>query len=173
MSSGIFVLHLFLWSFSTSISNVPTGFPANIVVQQELRPAIAQLWAGSPTFRAQCLKIGEQKRYRIAVVIEPGLALNRSCRAQCVLRVYSSGFVTARVMVPSSRQVTELIPHELEHVIEHIDGVNLKRDLTRYGSGTYDAGGGLIETARAVRMGRQARDEVLAGAATVALLTRR
>ena len=41
-------------------------------------------------------------------------------RAQCVLKSYSSGFVNARVMVPLNRQITELIPHELEHVIEHI-----------------------------------------------------
>jgi hypothetical protein len=174
MASGLFALHLFLWSFSTSISNVPTGFPANIVVQQELRPAVAQLWAVSPTFRAQCQKIGEHPRYRVAVVIEPGLSLNRSCRAQCVLRVYSSGFVTARVMVPpNNRQLAELIPHELEHVVEHIEGVNLKRDMKRYGSGTYDAGRGQIETLRAERAGRQARDEVVAGTAAVGLITRR
>jgi hypothetical protein len=174
MSSGLFALHLFLWSISTSISNVPTGFPPNIVVQRELRPAVAQLWAGSPTFRAQCQKIGEHPRYRVAVVIEPGLSFNRSCRAQCVMRVYSSGFVNARVMVPNDyRQLSELIPHELEHVIEHIDGVNLRRDMARYGSGTYDAGRGRIETARAMRVGRQARDEVVAGTAAVGLLTRR
>ena len=107
MSSGLLVLQLFLCSFSTSISNVPTGspFPTNIIVQPELRAAVAQLWEGSPTFRAQCQKIGEHQRYRVAVVIEPSLNLNRNWRAQCVLRVYSSGFVTARVMVPHSRQV--------------------------------------------------------------------
>ena len=52
------------------------------------------------------------------MVIEPTLTLSHNWRAQCVLRAYTSGFVLARVMVPRSRQVTELIPHELEHVIE-------------------------------------------------------
>jgi hypothetical protein len=176
MSSGLLVLQLLLCSFSTSISNVriglPAHFPANIVVQPELRAAVAQLWEGSPTFRAQCLKIGEQKRYRVAVVVEMSLALSRSWRAQCVLRSYSSGFVTARVMVPYSRQVTELIPHELEHIIEHIDGVNVKREAARAGTGAYDAGGGRVETVRAVRMGRQARQE-LESSGAVALITRR
>jgi hypothetical protein len=174
MSSELFALHLFLWSFSTSISNVPTDFPANIVVQSELRRAVAQLWAGSPTFRAQCQKIGEHPRYRVSVVIEPGLSISRGCRAQCVMRVYSSGFVNARVMVPHhQRELAELIPHELEHVIEHIDGVNVRRDMLRQANGTYDAGSGRIETTRAVRVGRQAKDELVAGTAAVGLLTRR
>jgi hypothetical protein len=180
MSSGLLVLQLLLCSFSTSISNdriglptsLPAGFPANIVVQPQLRAAVAQLWEGSPTFRAQCLKIGEQKRYRVAVVIEPSLSLTRNWRAQCVLRTYSSGLVTARVMVPYSRQVTELIPHELEHIIEHIDGLNVKREASRSGTDAYDAGGGRFETVRALRMGRQARQE-LESSGAVALITRR
>ena len=48
MSSGLLALQLFLCSFSTvdierPISNVPTGFPTNIVVQAELRAVVAQL----------------------------------------------------------------------------------------------------------------------------------
>lgn len=174
MSSGLLVLHLLLFSFSTSISNFPTDFPRNIVVQPELRPVIAQLWEGSPTFRAQCLKIGEHARYRVAIVHDPALSLSRSCRAQCVMRIYSTGFVTARVMVPhNSHALIELIPHELEHVIEHIDGVDVKRDATRCGSGAYEAGGGRIETVRAVRVGRQARQEIQAIRAAETVLTRR
>ncbi len=85
MSSGLLVLQLFLCSFSTSISNVPTGFPDNIVVQPELRAAVAQLWEGSPTFRAQCRKIGEQRRYRVAVVLEPvaHASIATSARSAC------------------------------------------------------------------------------------------
>jgi hypothetical protein len=187
MSSGLLLLHLFLWSFSTSISNAPSApsraareaapfpidFPANIIVQPELRATVARLWQGSPTFRAQCKKIGEHARYRVSVVLEPSLAATRSCRAQCVLRVYSSGFVMARVMVPDGRNLDELIPHEFEHVVEHIEGVDLKRAMTTHGTGAYDAGRGRIETVRATRAGRQARDELEAGTRTLALLTRR
>jgi hypothetical protein len=196
MSSGLLVLQLLLCSFSTSfsttsfsatslntsigpsistsISNLPTGFPTNIIVQAGLREEVARLWEGSPTFRAQCLKIGEHKMYRVAVVIEPSLSLTRSWRAQCVLRVYSSGFVTARVMVPLNRQLNELIPHEMEHVVEHIEGIDVKRELGKSGTGTYDTGRGQIETLRATRVGRQARQELEASRdAAVALLTRR
>ena len=88
MTSGFFVLQLLLCSISTSISNLPIGFPTNIVVQAELRPTVMQLWESSPTFRAQCVRIGEERRYRVAVVIEPTLAISRVWRAQCVLRVY-------------------------------------------------------------------------------------
>jgi hypothetical protein len=174
MSSGLLVLQLILCSFSTSISNLPTGFPTNIVVQKELRAAVTQLWEGSPTFRAQCQKIGEHRRYRVAVILEPSLSLSRNWRAQCVLRAYSSGFVTARVMVPpNSRYVLELISHELEHVIEHIEGINVKLNASRPGTDAYDAGGGRIETARASRVGRQASRELEASRDAVAFLTRR
>lgn len=173
MSSGLLVLQLFLCSFSTSISNVPIGFPTNIAVQRELRAAVRQLWEGSPTFRAQCQKIGEHRRYRVALVIEPSLNLHHNFRAQCVLRAYSSGIVTARVMLPHSRQLTELIPHEFEHIVEHIDGINVQHDAARLGNGAYDAGGGRVETARATRVGRQARQELEANRDAVALLTRR
>jgi hypothetical protein len=174
MSSGLLVLQLFLLSFSTSISKLPIDFPTNIVVQPELRPVVTQLWAGSPTFRAQCLKIGEHKRYRVAVMHDPALSLNRTCRAQCVLRIYSTGFVTARVMVPHNRHALfELIPHELEHIIEHIDGVNVKREALRPGSGAYDAGAGRVETLRATQVGRRARHELEASREAVAVLSRR
>ena len=76
-------------------------------------------------------------------------------------------------MVPHNRQLTELIPHELEHIVEHIDGVNVKRDPTRPGKGAYEAGAGRVETVRAVRVGRQARQELEASRDAVALLTRR
>jgi hypothetical protein len=179
MASGILLLQLFFWSFSTSISNdaqsrLPTDFPSNIVVQPELHQAVARLWAASPTFRAQCAKIGAQKRYRVAVMLDPVLAVNRSCRAQCVLRVYSTGLVTARVTVPHpGRNVDELIPHELEHVIEHIDGIDVTRDVRRYGTGAYDAGRGRVETVRATRVGRQVKAEVYAGMRAVTVVTRR
>jgi hypothetical protein len=197
MPSELLLLHLFLWSFSTSISNAqnipsasvsstvpstlsvtvsatfPIGFPNNIVVQPELRETVARLWAGSPTFRAQCLKIGERSLYRVAVVVEPSISLNRNCRAQCVLRVYSTGFVMARVMVPKSRELPELIAHELEHIVEHIEGVDVARNVSRFGAGAYDAGRGRIETVRAIQAGRQVRDELVAGTRAVALLTRR
>jgi len=173
MTSGLLVLQLLLCSFSTSISNAPTGFPTNIVVQAELRQTVARLWESSPTFRAQCERIGAQKRYRVAVVIDPSLAISRTWRAQCVLRAYSSGFVTARVMVPLTRQLTELIPHELEHVIEHIEGINVSREARLPGRGAYDVGAGRVETVRAMRVGRQAHEEIEASRNAVTVLTRR
>ena len=47
------------------------------------------------------------------------------------MRVYSTGFVTARVTVPHSRELDELIPHELEHVVEHIEGIDVRRDAAQ------------------------------------------
>jgi hypothetical protein len=173
MPAGLLVLQLFLCSISTSISDVRTMLPANIVVQAELRAAVLRLWEGSPTFRAQCLKIGQQKRYRVAVVADPGLTLNRNWRAQCVLRVYTSGFVSARVMVPPGRDLDELIPHELEHVIEHIEGIDVKREAAKHRAAVYDTGNGQIETLRALKVGRQVRQELEASREAVTTLTRR
>jgi hypothetical protein len=46
------------------------------------------------------------------------------------------------------------VAHEFEHVIEQLDGVNL-RDLERRGQGAWKSGGRMFETQRAITVGRR------------------
>jgi hypothetical protein len=165
---------LFLYLFLIG-TNVPATtraqhpWPSNIWVQQDLRETMTALWETSPTFRAQCEKIGAQRRYHVHIVTDASMVLHRRCRAQCTMRTFTSGLVMARIAVPDKHELNELIPHELEHVIEHIDGVDLRRILVKGGAGVFEVGDGRLETARAISAGRKVRDEMVTGQ----LITRR
>lgn len=170
MSSTAILLHLLLLSFTPGamIARAP-DLPQNIWIHPDLRATVARLWESSPTFRAQVQRIGEQRLYLVNVTIDPKLSVDRWCRAQCVMRVYTSGLVIASVTVPDSPRLnTELIPHEFEHVIERIDGVNLRNAALTSGSGAYALGDGRIETERARRVGRRAHQETQARTTMVA-----
>jgi hypothetical protein len=171
MNPAALVVHVLLLSFGTTArsSSLSADLPANIWVQPALREAVAQLWQGSPTFRAQCRKIGAARGYLVHVMIDAAAITRPYHRAQCVMRVYTTGVVIARVTLPNHRQLTELIPHEFEHICERIDGVNLKRDAALHVPGIYEIGEGRIETDRAIQAGRQADAEMQ----TVTTLTRR
>jgi hypothetical protein len=65
----------------------------------------------------------------------------------------------ARVRVRDGRESVAVIAHELEHVLERIDGVSLALEALRPGSGTTLAGGA-YETRRATRAGEQVAEEM-------------
>jgi hypothetical protein len=73
--------------------------------------------------------------------------------------VLEDGRVMARVRVRVGRESVEVIAHELEHVLERIDGVQLALEAMRPGSGTTLAGGA-YETRRATEAGRQVAKEL-------------
>ncbi|WP_157899702.1 hypothetical protein [Luteitalea pratensis] len=64
----------------------------------------------------------------------------------------------AHVSVRRSRDAIELIAHELEHVLEHLEGVTFL-DVKRPGSGI-SLSGGAFETRRADDSGRRVAAEV-------------
>jgi hypothetical protein len=170
MQPATLFLYFFLISTNMPVNaRVPTAWPSNIWVQPELRETMTALWQTSPTFRAQCDRIGAQRRYHVHIVIDASMVLHRRCRAQCTMRSFTTGLVMARIAVPDKQELHELIPHELEHVIEHIDGVDLRRLMVQGGTGVYEVGDGRIETARAISAGRKVRAEM----ATGQLVTRR
>ena len=69
------------------------------------------------------------------------------------------GVVVGRVQVPLSATSIEFIAHELEHILERAEGVDLPRESERTGSGVWRAVDG-FETQRATDMGRQVAREV-------------
>jgi len=171
MSSTAILLHLLLLSFSLGATSSPQpSLPANIWIHPDLRTTVARLWEGSPTFRAQCERIRQHPHYMVNITIDPRLTNDRYCRAQCVMRVYSSGLVIASITVPDMPHLNaELIPHEFEHVIERIDGINLRVAAAQHRPGVFSLNDGRIETERAKRVGKQAYQEVQARTTLVAL----
>ena len=57
-----------------------------------------------------------------------------------------------------------LIAHEFEHILEQLDGVDLRSMATRVATGVHLVpGSGHFETDRAIAAGRQVADEVRRG----------
>ena len=137
---------------------VAPALPCHLVAHEHLRPLLNELWSRSVTFRAQCRRLAGAG----AVVMLYGASAKETpWNAESRIGVLSNGRVTARVRVRTGRESVEVIAHELEHVLERIDGVQLALDAARPGSGTTLAGGA-FETRRATDAGRRAAKEVKA-----------
>jgi hypothetical protein len=125
--------------------------PANLTFPGDLEPAIARVYDRSPTFRAQCGRIAAADHARIDVRIDPRIPSR--CRAFSVVN-RRKGKIVAEVHLPPSSDHTELLAHELEHVIEQIEGLNLRRLSRVKGSGVRETERDLFETDRAQIAGR-------------------
>lgn len=137
-----------------------TTIADNVWIQPELRDEVLATYAASPTFRELAHFIDRTAKLRIGILIDPALASDRVCRAQCVMRVYSSGLITARIVLPSEVDAAELIAHELEHVRERVEGINLAERYAKHAPGVFRLKDGRFETQRATDVGRRVKAEV-------------
>lgn len=136
--------------------------PSNIQADGELRQAIEQLLGRSRTLREQCGRIGATPRVRVRVVISPRIS-NAETRARSVVRRFDSGLLNVEIELPLvNTDFIELVAHEFEHVIEFIDGVDL-RALARRRDGhvTERRSDGAFESDRASAAGLAAAAEAL------------
>lgn len=132
----------------------------NIHVMQNLQPIVEQMHAASATFRRQWDTIANRERVHVAVFVVD--ELERDCRAITIFRRYTSGLLVAIVRLPPGGDHVELIAHELEHVLEQIEGVDLEA-MVRDGSGAAKRRrDGAYETLRAQHAGIAVLTEVKA-----------
>ena len=108
--------------------------PQNLRVPPMYQPYVESMLRWSPTFRRQCLRLAQAPW--LTVVLEPLPAIG------------------------SLDDQVELIAHELEHVIEQLDGVDLRARATLPETGVRSLKDAGFETVRAVRAGRAASEEV-------------
>ena len=139
-----------------SLGDVPPALPCQLLAHAHLRPFLEQLWSRSTTFRQQCRRLAGA---HALVVLQGASAEETVWDAESRIGVLGNGRILARVRVRTGRESVEVIAHELEHVLERIDGVQLPLDAMRRGSGTTLAGGA-YETRRATDAGRQVAKEV-------------
>jgi hypothetical protein len=142
-----------------SACDAPTlTLPDSIELEDGLEPAIRWALEHSPTFRQQCRALAASFRLRARVGVSYPPATG-TLRARTSITETPSGVLTARIEILSVLDLTELIAHELEHVLEQLDGVNLQA-LAQTG-GARRLADGAFETARAVAAGRQVAGEVV------------
>jgi hypothetical protein len=81
------------------------------------------------------------------------------CRAFTVVR-RQGRVIRAEVNVPPGRDYAELVAHEFEHVIEQIEGLDLRRMSKTRGARVWEVERGWFESGRAVDAGRAVTAEV-------------
>lgn len=139
----------------------PGRVPGSISLDDEFREGVARAAAASPTLRRQLDAIelaGAVVQVNASLARLPGFN-----RAATTITRHADGQITARLTVPPGRDFIELLAHELEHIVEQIEGVDLA-SLVRAGA-AWTLGDGVFESARAREAGRAAAAEVAARAA--------
>lgn len=135
--------------------------PSNLIVPGMYRPVVDAMLRGSPTFRRQCMRISAEPALTVRVTIPP-MARRSDLRAETHLTRNAAGHLTATVEISPFEDLEELIAHELEHVIEQLDGIDLEAHAARSHTGVRAIGARAdrFETVRAQRAGMTVASEL-------------
>ncbi len=134
--------------------------PPNLYMSSVYRPLVESMLRASPTFRRQCMRISGEPRLTVRLTI--GTGSPSEVRATTRLTWNDKGRLHAVVEILSRRDTEELIAHEIEHIIEQLDGVNLaaRAALPHTGVTAIGPSGDTFETARAKRVGLKVVSEL-------------
>jgi hypothetical protein len=147
---------------NTGVPAQPTiALPPNLIVPPFLRSVVGSMIRTSPTFRRQCLRLANAPRTTVVLGwFQP--QDTEKVRARTVVSVTPEGARVAMVAIRPVDDPVELIAHELEHVLEQLDDVDLPALAAVPTSGVRrcDCGKETFETIRAARAGLAAAAEV-------------
>jgi hypothetical protein len=135
--------------------------PPNLSVPSAYQTAVAQMLERSPMFRRQCLRLAGAPQ--LAVVVRAMHPLAGGPRARTQIARAEGGRLLATVDIGAGGDFMELLAHELEHIIEQLDGVDLQAKAAVARSGVWICVDGTFETSRAVRVGTLVASEVRGG----------
>ena len=128
----------------------------NIELRQDLDRVVTDLYNRSSSFKAQYDRLAAAQNLR--VVVRLNHSLPSTCRA--LTRIWRRGReIRADVQVPPSHALVELLAHEFEHIVEQIEGLNLRKLSRIRGSGVRELDDDLFESDRAIKAGRLVAEE--------------
>lgn len=136
------------------------GRARNLTVTTLYRPIIDAMLSRSPTFRRQCARIAAAPDLVVLIRSDPPTGT----RASAVTHIHRlpGGGLEAVVQIGPSNRLPELIAHELEHIIEQLDGVDLRVKSRLRESGVRQSGElEAFETTRAIVTGLRVAREVV------------
>jgi hypothetical protein len=135
--------------------------PANIHVDSALTTIVTDMLRRSPIFREQCARLKAIRHVRVTLTVDlRGIVYRTTSRADTEMKRYEYGFVAATVRLRSISQAEELIAHELEHVLEYVDGIDHRAVSRRDPGEVWLGADGRFETARAIDTGRRVAAEL-------------
>ena len=136
----------------------PVTRPSNLEAAPVFRPFLEKMWESSPTFRDQCRKLATETGLRVSVLVEDTPGRSLAFHARTVLSHQYGLLVSAQVYLQPGLGAAEFIAHELEHILERLDGVDLQAQV---GNGAvWKSGDRAFETRRAIEAGRRVGREV-------------
>jgi hypothetical protein len=131
--------------------------PSNLTAASVFHSDLERMWRSSPTFNRQCRRLAAAARLQIVVRLEDPQR-RPSFYARTVLERRGGVLVAADVFLSPTPDAVERIAHEVEHIIEQLDGVDLEAQV---GSGNvWRREDGAFETRRATEAGRRVAREV-------------
>lgn len=136
---------------------------SNLTVTSLYQTVIETMLQRSPTFRRQYARIAQATGLTIELRNEPRANGLSSAWTTIFRRQDLSNQRHAVVNIVPGTRAVELIAHELEHVIEQLDGVNLREKAALRTSGVRSCECGdkeRFETERAIAVGLQVAREV-------------
>ena len=139
------------WQVLVATLMVPRNIHAGLLARN-----VAGLTQSSSTFRAQCERIAAARNLRVDVDLVQTLG---AVRGETAITRDRAGTIRAEVRIGFGQDYRELIAHEFEHIIEQLDGVNLRAEADQGRAWLLD--GHVFETRRASETGRRVRRESL------------
>ena len=135
------------------------SLPDSIELSNGLEPLVRSSLEHSATFRQQCRGLAAAARLRATVRINYYPVPGNTSRALTRFRLDRRGWIDADIEIRSALDLTELLAHEFEHVLEQVEGVDLKALAGQRKARKLDDGA--FETARAISVGRRVAREVV------------
>ncbi len=136
--------------------------PASLTVTPLYRVLVRTMLERSPTFRRQCARLAAAGDQLTIELRGESNMLGHRAPAWTTIRRHAGGLHAVMTITPTGKG-PELIAHEVEHVIEQMDGVDLHNmsRLAATGVRQCDCGDfNAFETTRAIRTGQRVAREV-------------
>jgi Tol biopolymer transport system component len=139
-------------------SRPETTLPANLDVDPMFQAVVQGMCQRSPAFRRQVARIGAAGTLRVRLLPDDQPRPTQVSHARTTIH-FEAGFpVSAEVYLRLTPQISRFIGHEMEHLLEQLDGVDLR---AQDGNGVvWKSGDASFETRRAIEAGLRVEQEV-------------
>ena len=158
-------------ALTTGLANATDPVPATplpyLFADPELVTLVSRMTHRSPTFARLCARLAQTRGLYLRMRVEGPTSHGRYV-ARSVIRRHEYGALVADVVLHAPLDPVEVIAHELEHVLEQVERVDLRQLSVVRGSGVFRLWNGDFETTRAVTTGRRVAAEFGDATASVA-----
>ena len=150
------------WTDLVTARQHEAPLPANLDVDPIFQAVVERMHQRSPAFRRQLARIGATPTFRVRLLPEDRPRPSRTEDARTSFIPDGGTPASAQVYLRMTPQVPRFIAHEMEHIIEQLDGIDLR---AQDGNGVaWKSGDTSFETRRAIEAGLQVEREVARGA---------